>query len=692
MIDFASHNAFLIAFVPFIASLLIFSLAAFNRHAKNFAFALSALGTIFAFVLSVLIVIARVQNPELEAFSGELRWLTAGSVELKLGWSVDNLTAMMLGVVTFISLLVQLYSFEYMAHEEGVARYYGALSLFTFSMLLLVLADNLLVLYAGWELVGACSFLLIGFFTFKPEAAAAAKKAFIVNRIGDFGFLIGIMILFFNTGTFNLVEIAEVIPTVPDSKMPGMLLATACVLLFFGPIGKSAQFPLHVWLPDAMEGPTPVSALIHAATMVAAGVYLVAKVMGIFVQATTPLFANFLVMDFIAWIGGITALLAAAIAVTQTDIKRVLAYSTVSQLGFMMMALGMYKLDHGQIIPIGYTAGVFHLFTHAFFKAMLFLCSGSVIHAVHNNDMRQMGGLRRYMPITAATCFIGTASISGFPLFAGFWSKDEILLSLWEGNIVLFGVASLAAVLTAFYMFRLYFMTFEGEYRGDQEHLPHESGILMTLPLIILAIPSIFVGLIGTPWKNYFHDFIHFSGKAVGHAKEAAGHATEAAGHATEAAAHGGVHFNPTVMAISVAIFLVGSVLAYLMYKSNPSIDPEKLAAKNKKLYELSLNKFYFDEMYGWFTNWIVLGGAKLLYFFDKYIVDVIVNAVGFLTIGSGEGLKYTQTGRIQQYVLILMALLVELLIAIMWSSWWVVVATIVIIPITLYIWKVAKV
>lgn len=661
--NFLIHNAWLPAFFPLVAGVMIFMLAAFQRRAKQGAIALSLLGTFLAFLSATGLLLARFAHSH-AAFHGAFRWLTAGSSELHIGWSVDNLTAMMLTLVTFISLLVQLYSAEYMSHEEGIPRYYGALSLFTFSMLLLVLADNLLVLYMGWELVGICSYLLIGFFTFKPEAAAAAKKAFLVNRVGDFGFLLGILILFYMTGSLNFISVTE---AVAAGKLPGALLALACLLLFCGPIGKSAQFPLHIWLPDAMEGPTPVSALIHAATMVAAGVYMVAKLMPLFAQSTTPLFGSFLVLDAIAWIGGITAILAAAIALTQNDIKRVLAYSTVSQLGFMMMALGMYQpvIAGGHvhsIIPLGYTAGLFHLLTHAFFKAMLFLCSGSVIHAVHSNDMRLMGGLRKYLPVTALTCLIGTASIAGFPfLTAGFWSKDEILLAMWEAHSPLFWLAALGAVLTAFYMFRLYFMTFEGTYRGelDPSHI-HDAGWLMKVPLLILAVPSILAGFWGTPWtpaQFHIHGFLHFSPVSAQHAAQTGQHTATAMG------------MNPVVLGVSLTVFLLGLGLAWAMYGSaRPVVNPAQLSARLAPLYRASLNRFYFDELYLLLIRWGVMGFARISAFLDKYILDgLLVNGVGLFTIGSSETLKYTQTGRIATYTLSVVSFFVVLVLAFIW-------------------------
>lgn len=650
------QNAQLVALFPLLAAVFIFLGAAVDRKANRLSIGISLAGTGLAFIWALGLLSSRLGSPA-TPITGLFRWLTAGELQLNLSWTVDNLSALMLVVVTFVSLLVQIYSIEYMAHDEGIPRYYGALSLFTFSMLLLVLADNLLVLYAGWELVGISSYLLIGFYTAKPEAGAAAKKAFIVNRIGDFGFLIGIMILFYLTESLGFVEIIQ---SLHDHQVPGMILAIAALCLFCGPIGKSAQFPLHVWLPDAMEGPTPVSALIHAATMVAAGVYMVAKLMPIFAAATTPLFGSFLVLDAIALIGGITAILAAAIALTQNDIKRVLAYSTVSQLGFMMMSLGMYQpvLENGQlvsIVPLGYTAGIFHLFTHAFFKAMLFLCSGSVIHAVHSNDMREMGGLRKQMPVTALTCLIGTASISGFPFVtAGFWSKDELLLSMWEAHSPLFWLAALSAVLTGFYMFRLYFMTFGGEYRGHGELSQiHDPGWAMKAPLLILAVPSILAGFLGTPWTPenlHFSRLIHY-----------------AASHG-ESAHHTGL--NTVVLGVSLAVFAIGAGLAWAMYgSSKPAIKPAELADKLKPLYQASLNRFYIDQAYEFFVRWVVMGFARLSYFIDKYLLDgMVVNGLALFTLGSSETIKHSQSGRIQSYLLSVVIILVVVLLVYFWT------------------------
>ncbi len=655
-----AQNAWLVAMFPLLAALLIFAAASVEREANRLSISISIIGTVITLLWSLGLLTLRLTQPELE-LSGAMRWLTAGNFQFEIGWTIDNLTAMMLSVVGFISLLVQIYSVEYMSHDKGLPRYFGALSLFTFSMILLVLANNLLVLYAGWELVGVSSYLLIGFYTAKTSAGIAAKKAFIVNRVGDFGFLIGIMILFYMTDALNFTQITE---AVMANKVPGITLSIAALLLFFGPMGKSAQFPLHVWLPDAMEGPTPASALIHAATMVVAGVYMVAKLMPIFASAITPLFGSFLVLDFIALIGGITAILAAAIAVTQNDIKRVLAYSTVSQLGFMMMALGMYQpvIENNvlvSVVPLGYTAGIFHLFTHAFFKAMLFLCSGSVIHAVHTNDMREMGGLRKYLPVTAITCLIGTASISGFPLVtAGFWSKDELLLSMWQAGSWLFWLAAVAAVLTAFYMFRLYFMTFEGDYRGNvAPEKIHAPGWAMKAPLVILAVPSIVAGFLGTP---YTPENLHF-GSFI---KYMAPDAHHGGGH------HGAHHsgLDPVVFGVSLTVFLLGAGLAYAMYRRKPILEPGPLAEKLKPLYTASLNRFYFDELYMLMIKWGVMVVAKLSHFVDKFILDgMVVNGAGLFTLASSETLKHTQSGRVQNYLLSVVALVVLLLLVFFW-------------------------
>ncbi len=644
MVEFAVQNAWLVAVLPFLSACII---AFFTKNYPILSSRISRLAIGMALLMACAIGYASVHdiNYVLENSSGSIRWFTSGNTDFFISWKVDAITAMMLVVVTLISTLVQLYSREYMSDyiNKGFSRYYAELSLFSFSMLLLVLTDNFLVLYAGWELVGVSSFLLIGFFFEKKSAAFAAKKAFLTNRVGDFGFLLGILLIFTYTGSLNFDVIAAQIAA---GKMDGAILTFAAILLFFGAIGKSGQFPLHVWLPDAMEGPTPVSALIHAATMVAAGVYMVAKIMTIFAQATFPVLWGVSALGFVGIIGGITAIMAAFIAITQHDIKKILAYSTVSQLGFMILSLGMFTTSDGQIHPVGYTAGMFHLFTHAFFKAMLFLCSGSVIHACHTQDIREMGGLRKMMPVTATTCLIGTAAISGFPLTAGFWSKDAILDALFISNMPLFVLASIAATMTAFYMFRLYFVTFEGQYRGHGH--PHEPGWRMKFPLIFLAIPSLLVGFVGTPWKNFFADFLHYTPVIAGHA----------------AHEHHGANF--TVMGVSLVIFIVGFGTAFTLYSKGTTDKAEEIAGKIRPIYNASLNKLYFDEAYQWLVDKVILVIAKISSLFDKFGIDLIVNAVSMISVGIGHLGKRAHTGKVQQYA---MAVVVAVLLLIFYFT-----------------------
>ncbi|RZK22381.1 MAG: NADH-quinone oxidoreductase subunit L [Flavobacterium sp.] len=636
MIDFAVQNAWLIAVLPFVSACIITFI---TRKHPILSSRISRVFILIALVFSCLIGYASAVDPVsvIQNSSGSLKWFTSGNFDFEVSWKVDALTAIMLIVVTLISSLVQLYSREYM--EEYVkkgysfSRYYAELSLFSFSMLLLILTDNFLLLYAGWELVGVSSFLLIGFFYEKKSAGVAAKKAFLANRVGDFGFLMGILIIFINTGTLNFDVAAS---RIASGALTGELLTIAAILTFFGAIGKSGQFPLHVWLPDAMEGPTPVSALIHAATMVAAGVYMVAKIMTIFAQATFPVLWGFNALDFIAVIGGITAIMAAFIAITQTDIKKVLAYSTVSQLGFMILTLGMYSSVDGQVTPLGYTAAFFHLFTHAFFKAMMFLGSGSVIHACHTQDIREMGGLRKSMPITAITFLIGTAAISGFPLTAGFWSKDAMLDAMFLSNTFFFLVGAFAAILTAFYMFRLYFLTFEGQYKGHGH--PHEPGWRMTFPLIFLSVPSLLIGFLGTPWKDIFGGFVKYSPAAV--------HATE---HAAEHGHHGP---NFIVMGASLLIFIIGFGLAFAIYGKGNQEKSTEIANKMRGVYNASLNKLYIDEAYQWFIDKIIMALAKVSAVFDKFGIDMIVNGVSWLTMGASHVGKRAHTGKVQQYII----------------------------------------
>jgi NADH-quinone oxidoreductase subunit L len=559
-------------------------------------------------------------------------WIPAGNFEIQANFYVDSLTACLLIVVTTIGLLVHVYSIGYMAHDPGYWRFFAYLNLFMFSMLLLVLADNFLVVFVAWELVGLSSYLLIGFWTKKRSAALAAKKAFIVNRVGDVGFALGIMLVFASLGTLNIREVIERIGELDH----GVILAIS-LLIFAGAMGKSAQFPLHVWLPDAMEGPTPVSALIHAATMVNAGVYLVARTSPIFAHAQEALVV-------VAGIGIFTAILAASIAMTQTDIKRVLAYSTLSQLGYMFAALGVGA----------FTAAIFHLMTHGFFKGLLFLGSGSVIHAVHEEqDMRQMGGLSKKIPITYATMLVGSLAIAGIPPLAGFFSKDEILGEAFKlGFPWVWAIGLFVALLTAFYMFRLMGLTFWGEFRGPREIWDriHESPSVMTTPLILLAIPSALLGLVlGLPFgasliAQWLGPVFHESVEVLHHAE----------------AEYQLFGIDGALIGASVAVAAIGIAVAWRLFgveigsiRMPPR--PERvqaLAARTPFLYRASLNKWWFDELYH--LLFIVIGGrvANFLWWFDRNVVDGSVNDLARTTIGAGRRLQRVQTGRVQNYAL----------------------------------------
>jgi NADH-quinone oxidoreductase subunit L len=559
-------------------------------------------------------------------------WIPAGEFVVEASFFVDPLTACLLIVVTTIGLLVHVYSIGYMSHDPGYWRFFAYLNLFMFSMLLLVLADNFLVVFVAWELVGLSSYLLIGFWKTKRSAALAAKKAFIVNRVGDVGFALGIMLIFVTLGTLNIREVIERIGELDH----GIVLAIS-LLIFAGAMGKSAQFPLHVWLPDAMEGPTPVSALIHAATMVNAGVYLVARTSPIFAHAPEALVV-------VAAIGIFTAILAASIAMTQTDIKRVLAYSTLSQLGYMFAALGVGA----------FTAAIFHLMTHGFFKGLLFLGSGSVIHAVHEEqDMRRMGGLSKKIPITYATMLVGSLAISGIPPLAGFFSKDEILGEAFKlGFPWVWAIGLTVALMTAFYMFRLMGLTFWGAFRGPKELWDriHESPRVMTTPLILLAIPSAVLGLLlGLPLgasviHGWLEPVFHESVELLHHAEaeyQLFGIDGALIGASVAVAAIG----------IAVAWRLFGAELGSIQLPGRPEA-VRGLTARVPFLYRASLNKWWFDELYH--LLFIVIGGriAAFMWWFDRNVVDGSVNDLARTTIGFGRRLQGVQTGRVQNYAL----------------------------------------
>jgi len=560
-------------------------------------------------------------------------WIDSGDFSVAVRFGLDPLSAVMILIVTGVGFLIHVYSTGYMGHEKAYGRYFAYLNLFTFAMLVLVMADNFLVMFFGWEGVGLCSYLLIGFWYHKPSAAAAGKKAFVVNRIGDWGFIIGMLLIFVHFGT---LDFGRVFTEAPDRLAFGSAIATAIALfLFVGATGKSAQIPLYVWLPDAMEGPTPVSALIHAATMVTAGVYMIARCHVLYALAPTALIV-------VAIIGAATALFAATIGLVQKDIKRVLAYSTVSQLGYMFLAMGVGA----------YVSGIFHLMTHAFFKALLFLGAGSVIHAVSGEqDMDKMGGLKPYLPKTHLTMLIGTLAIAGiFPL-SGFFSKDEILWNAWRVNPGLWAVGVIGAFLTAFYMFRLYYMTFHGPMRVSEEakHHLHESPTSMTLPLMILALLAAVGGLVNIPllaggqkfdaWlEPVFADLARVMGPTA---------------HAEAAAAHQpGMEI--TFMAISLMVALAGIFLARRFYVTDPTL-PRRLAESARGLYRTLWEKYRVDELYDrTVVQPIVRGSERLWHGFDAAVIDGAVNGVGKQIERGAMLLRAAQTGYVQFYALVI--------------------------------------
>ena len=543
-------------------------------------------------------------------------WITGESFAFNIGFRVDALTAVMLLVITGVGFLIHVYSIGYMHGDAGYTRYFAYLNLFVFSMLILVLGNNYLMMFVGWEGVGLCSYLLIGFWYEKQSATDAGKKAFIMNRIGDFGFLLGMFTLFAAFQTLDFTAIFDKAEAGTFEQVFGAnTLVIATLLLFVGAIGKSAQIPLYVWLPDAMEGPTPVSALIHAATMVTAGVYMIARSAVLYEIAHTG--------QVVAWIGVLTAFFAATIALTQNDIKRILAYSTVSQLGYMFVGVGVGA----------YASGVFHLVTHAFFKGLMFLTAGSVMHAMANElDMRKMGGLKSKMPITHWTFLVGALAIAGFPFLSGFWSKDEILHSAWGSSPLIYGIGLVTAFLTAFYMFRLIFVTFYGESRVNSEvasHV-HESPAIMWVPLAILAIPSALIGLLlgFGGHKSWFH---HFTNGVFPEAHH------DASGNVI------------LFMVISSVVGLAGIAFAWTRYsKRVPSDEP------TGAIHRLLANKYYVDEVYNTLIVQPVKNGSHFLLWklVDNGIIDGIVNGVAAIIRFVGGTLRRLQTGLVQVYIL----------------------------------------
>jgi NADH-quinone oxidoreductase subunit L len=612
----------LILLLPLISATVI---TIFTRKSPKVSAMISVGAVVGSFLLSLGPLFQMLSDPHALPVESFWYWINLPGLQVKMGVLIDPLSIIMLFVVTGIASLVHIYSTGYMHGDPSYSRYFASLSFFTFSMLGIVLSNNLVQTYIFWELVGLASFSLIGFWFEKPSAAEACKKAFLTTRVGDFGFMVGIVVLYFTAGSFNFANLQDL---VKSGALPAGLITASAILIFMGAVGKSAQFPLHVWLPDAMEGPTPVSALIHAATMVAAGVYLVAR--SFFLFAASPM-----AMEYVAYTGGLTAIMAATIAIAQNDIKRIIAYSTLSQLGLMMMGLGVG----------GYTAGMFHLTTHAFFKALLFLGAGSVIHAVHTQDIWEMGGLSKYLKITTPTFLIGALANAGvFPL-AGFWSKDELLVATVESHhYFLFVIALLTSFFTALYMFRLFFVVFTGHSHQKKEAHghghghdthgaghgdPHESPPVMTVPLMILAFFSVFIGFIGAPFVEHgFASFIHFG-----------------------EAHHGGFHFS--IAAAGTAVALGGIALAWAFYSAK-IFSADALVAKYPGIHRLLQNKYYFDEMYFWMIKHIQGGIALICNWIEEWVViNLIVNGSAASTRWFGGLLRLSETGRLQTYLMI---------------------------------------
>ncbi|MDD3936979.1 NADH-quinone oxidoreductase subunit L [Rhodoferax sp.] len=621
-----------------------------NVIGRRMSHSLTILGVLVSFVLSAMTLQSVVT--EGARFNETIyTWMVVGDLKMEIGFLVDGLTAMMMCVVTFVSLMVHIYTVGYMEEDEGYNRFFAYISLFTFSMLMLVMSNNMLQLFFGWEAVGLVSYLLIGFWFNKPSAIFANMKAFLVNRVGDFGFILGIGLLAAYGGTLNYSETFAQAGELAKLTLPGtdwMLITVACICLFIGAMGKSAQFPLHVWLPDSMEGPTPISALIHAATMVTAGIFMVARMSPLFELSDTAL-------NFVLIIGGITALFMGFLGIIQNDIKRIVAYSTLSQLGYMTVALG----------ASAYSVAVFHLMTHAFFKALLFLAAGSVIMGVHHNqDIRWMGGLRKYMPITWLTCLLGSLALIGTPFFSGFYSKDEIIMAVHASQLPAAGFAYFAVLagvfITAFYSFRLYFLVFHGKERFDQnpdahhghghghhghDDKPHESPWVVTLPLVLLAIPSVLIGFF-TIGPMLFGDF--FKDAIVVNAE------IHKAMELLREEFHGPVQL--ALHGISAAPFwlaLAGVVTAYYMYMVNPAL-PAAIKRRVMPIYTLLENKYYMD----WFNENVLAPAARglgvaLWKVGDQAVIDGAVVNGSWRIVGwiSGVVRKF-QTGYLYDYAL----------------------------------------
>jgi NADH-quinone oxidoreductase subunit L len=602
----------------------------FGKRFSKAAIGAIGAGTVaisFVFSLGAFVQMLGRAQTELPITTNYFTWIRSGAFQADFGFFLDHLSGLMILIVTGVGFLIHVYSTGYMHDDPGFYRYFAYLNLFMFSMLTLVLANNYLLMFVGWEGVGLCSYLLIGFWFNRKPAADAGKKAFIVNRVGDFGFILGAMLIFW---TFNSLDFQQVfaaaasLPTEPLGTVG--VLTTICLLLFVGATGKSAQIPLYVWLPDAMEGPTPVSALIHAATMVTAGVYMVARSATLFNHAPGALLV-------VSTIGAATAIFAASIGLVQTDIKRVLAYSTVSQLGYMFLACGAGA----------YAAGVFHLMTHAFFKALLFLGAGSVIHGTGGmQDMRKMGGLRRGMPWTFRTFLVGTLAISGIPGLAGFFSKDMILSSAWNGpnyGKIFWAVGLVTAGFTSFYMFRLLILTFFGEprYTHDEIHHVHESPRSMLIPLVILAIFAIFAGYVGVPEILGGHNAIQsFLSGPVSEVKSVE---------------QGETSMEGVLMLLSIGAALTGAFLAYMFYVARPQW-PARAVQRAHAMYSILINKYYIDEIYDVAIVGPILGASREFFwqFIDSFMIDGAVNGAGQFVRGSAKSLRHMQNGYVRTY------------------------------------------
>jgi NADH-quinone oxidoreductase subunit L len=613
----------LIPFFPLVSSIIFVIFG--RRFPKKYVSFQACFAVLASFVLAAISFLSMLNaGPSHSLLEKNLfSWINAGSFKVNLSFQFDSLTAVMVLVVSLVGFLIHIYSVGYMSKDKSYTRYFTYLNLFVFFMLVLIMASNLVLMFVGWEGVGLCSYLLIGFWFEKHSAANAGKKAFIVNRIGDAGFLIGILFIFVHIGS---TEFSAINKAVLGGVLTPALATLIGILLFIGATGKSAQLPLYIWLPDAMEGPTPVSALIHAATMVTAGVYMVARMNLLYSMSLTA-------SNIIAIVGGLTALFAATMALTQNDIKKILAYSTISQLGYMFIGCGVGA----------YAAGIFHLYTHAFFKSLLFLAAGSVIHALSGElNVQKMGGLRKYLPRTYYPFLIGAIAIAGIPFFSGFFSKDAILTHAFaQGQYAVWAMGILGAVMTAFYMFRLIFLTFHGKERLEpdvKKHI-HESPPIMTIPLAILAFFSIIAGYIGLPavvGKNY-NWFGNFLDPVI------------LSSHET----HISMGTEWFLILISVAVAVAGIFIAYIFYIRKTQI-PSTLVKKFPFIYKLLYNKYYVDEIYNAvFVNPMIRGSESIYDNFDLKIIDGAVNGSAKIAVWSGRLLSRFQTGFLKDYALI---------------------------------------